>query len=616
MRSTCVVSLALVLTLCWGCQSGPERSLRIGAKPFAEQAILAEVLRHVAMESHVDAEVVTCNDSFDCHRRLREDQLDLMVEYSGTALQFVGGVAPDRSDPSAQVRRLFRPLGLRWLDPLGFDNTYCILVPINQGATQGIATIADLAQMPDGIRIATPPEFLRRSRDGLQAMLRFYGLRLADEPLVIADPVDRFHALRDGRADVAVGYATDGSINSLGLTTLSDPLGFFPPYEAAIVVREEVWENHRQLGRALEALSGRFPTEVMRELNSAVQVDGDAPETAALRFLEHSDVLEQQAATSAIKRVPPVVVSFAVQDHLNTETARALRALRHLFPDRPLRRKTDVSNPLEAVAAGRANFAVVGAERFFQERPRRRPLPVEAVAVLGTRFVHLLRPSDQPPGPTWRGRIGLQPAESSGGAIGKVILDASNATAAVRGDTKVLLAALESGEIDSALVVTEANATELARPLSRGGIRLESVGAWLTPTRSLRTPYLRRARIPTGTYAHQDAPIDTMSVQVVLVGPARARGTTTGPAGPAAALPLPMRPLTTAQLDRLSESTGILELPDAVLPSPWTTRLDDQESREQTGSSILETVLNVLVIAFIVWIVVLVLRKHAPAAEG
>ena len=65
-----------------------------------------------------------------------------MVEYSGTALAFVGGPAPDRQDPIAQVRRLYEPLGLTWLDPLGFDNGYRLLVLVDRAAALGLLLIS------------------------------------------------------------------------------------------------------------------------------------------------------------------------------------------------------------------------------------------------------------------------------------------------------------------------------------------------------------------------------------------------------------------------------------------------------------------------------------------
>lgn len=606
--------VALVLSTSLGCQSSRDESLQIGAKPFAEQAILAEAIRHLLIEDGLDAEVVTCSNSFDCQRRLRDGDLDVMVEYSGTALQFVGGPTPDREDPISQVRRLFRPLGLTWLEPLGFDNSYSILVPVNQGATQGIESISDLAQLPTGVRVATPAEFLRRSRDGLQAMVRFYGLRLSDEPLVIADPVERFHALREGRADIAVGYGTDGSISNLGLTELSDPQHFFPPYRAAIVVRQETLEQHGQLEARLNTLAGRLPTDIMRQLNSAVQVDGDAPESVALRFLEELDLIESETPVHRAKHVPPILVSYSKQDTLGPETARAFRAVRHLFPGRPLKRLTSFRDPLVPVSSGRAHFSVVSAERFFMKHYRRPP-PVEAVAVLGIRFVHLIGPAeDRDEGAPLQGRVGIQPELSSGGFIAETILSTMDENATLRGEIPVLLNKIRSGDLDAALVVTEAGATEIARPFSRGGLRISSIGSWLSPRRAVNMPYLRRARIPAGTYANQEVQIDTMSVQVVLVSPSREREAITGAAGPAAALSTPMRPLTSAQIDRLSEATGILETPDAVLPSLWTTGRDAMDHEGRNGSGLLETILNLLVIAFLAWVVFLVLRRPTPHA--
>lgn len=611
IRLTTALLALIALSSC-----ASDRSIAIGAKPFAEQQVLAQMLRLLSEDAGLDAEIEECRDSYDCQRKLREGEIDLMVEYTGTALQFVGGPVPDRDDPVGQVRGLFEPLGLRWLEPLGFDNGYRLLVPSSRSAARDLTSIADLNRIPGGVRLASPPEFLWRARDGLPALLRRYGLELNNEPLIVRDPTERFQAVRDGRADVAVGYSTDGAISGFGLTALSDPEGFFPPYRAAAVVREKVWSAHEPLHRRLDRLSGKISDNAMRDLNYSVQVEGQPADAVALRFLENQELLSDEEVARATKRRAPLIVGTHGQDGLGPETARALRALRHLFPERPVRRNAETNEPLYALEHGDVHFAVVGAERYFIDRPRRRRLRghTEAVAVLGTSVIHLVR-RDGAEGELLEGRIGVQPEGSHGGTIGEAILEHADATAETQAESAALLRALGSGDLDGAIIVANQGDAALSRALARGDLRLAPIGPWLTPSRAVELPYLQRARLPVETYDNQETPIDTLSVQIVLAGPRHHR-TPTGSGGPAAALSSPAQPLTTEQLERLTEATGIVEIPDAVLPSAWTSSTDRRTNEEQGGvfGVALDTILNIFAIVFIVWLI-LAVRHGQPEGE-
>jgi len=615
------VRLTALLLLCGiacaACQSrGDHREIRIGAKPFAEQAVLAEALRILVIDQGFDAEIVPCDDTFDCQRRLRASDLDLMVEYTGTALLLAGGPRPDRENPIEQVRRLYSPLGLQWLEPLGFDNSYRILVKSTLAESSRIRTIADLDRLEPGIRLGSPQEFLRRSRDGLPALLRRYGLRLAGEPVIIAEASERFHALRRGdQINVAVGYSTDGAMAGLGLTELEDPLAFFPPYQAAVVARDDTLSSHPGLEEQLGLLSGTLDDAKMRQLNVAVQVEGQTPQAVVYRFLRENGILDDD--TSAEEAHPQSTVSLSRNDSsgLQPELATATRAMRHLFPARNIRHHR-TSAPLNAVEAGRAHFAVVTADRFFTRRGHRDER-FEAVAVLATHFVHVVRRADDTAASPLDGRLGLQPRGTSGARLAAAL--ARDATRPRHATVAALMQQLRDRDLDAAIIVTRQGAPELARELRRGGAALVPLQRWLTSQRAISLPYLQRARIPAATYPGQTDPVDSLSVQVVIAAPSRSRlsASVAGVGGPAAALPSRLPPLSQTQLDRLAESIGVLEVPDAVLPSARVPATTDQHAGDQGWSmtSILETVINALVIAYLIWLAVLFYRQREPTTS-
>jgi len=125
-------------------------------------------------------------------------------------------------------------------------------------------------------------EFMERA-DGYAAWRNHYGLpALAAREL---DPGLLYDALKLGQVDVACGFSTDGRIAAYGFRALEDDLGFFPPYEAALIARDGIFAAHPELAPLLRKLTGALPESAMRALNLRVDRDKLTPEQAAAEFL-------------------------------------------------------------------------------------------------------------------------------------------------------------------------------------------------------------------------------------------------------------------------------------------------------------------------------------------
>jgi glycine betaine/choline ABC-type transport system substrate-binding protein len=621
------VALALMLSLGQVSCSEPQVTLRVGAKSFAEQKILAEMLsRLLRQRGRTAATVVPCGDTYACHRMLQSGALDLMVEYSGTGLAYLGQAGSPGPSSLVKVRRLFKPLGLSWLGGLGFDNGYRLLVAPERASVSGLRSITDLSRLDDGVRVACPREYLQRPQDGLAGLLKRYGLKLRREPLLIDAPGRRFQALFDGRADVAVGYATDGVIAPLGLKVLDDPLTFFPPYEAAVLVRSEVLRRDPGLHKALKALEGRLPIATMRDLNYEVQVQGREPAQVARRFLTEARLIRTPAKPSV--GAVELVLAVHVDDELDPMVTRATRALRKVFPDRPVS-VLHASDPVLRVAEGKARAVVLGAERFFiaggDQAPPLREARAEAVAVLATRMVHLIRRADEASGKDpLAGRVGVSKTGSGSALVAEALLAMQGHRAADHADAAQLVGQVAARKLDAALVLAEPGDAALARALGRGGLRLHPLSqgglevdrprAWLGPEQAVQLPYLRPARIPAETYFGQGEPLETLAAQVVLAGPARNSHATAAGGGPAAALPSGSRPLSDAEARALTAATRSAEVPDPVLPSAWALGQQTAAGQAAESGSPMDTILNVLAVAFLVWLATLVVRRRATGA--
>ncbi len=597
-----VVALSLIV-LAGACgREGP--GLRIGVKDFDEQRILGEMSAALLQDAGIPVErVVMCGDTYACQEALINGDLDLMVEYTGTGWLTRGRLAGDGRVDVETLDALYRPLGLRWMHPLGFDNSYALAVRTDRAAADWIQRIEDLADVPDGLRVACPEEYLRRPLDGLPALLRRFGLRLAAEPRIIPDPAARIQALLGGQVDVAILYGTDGAFLDSRIRVLEDPSEFFPPYEAAFLVRQGVLEQRRRVEETLSKLAGRVDEDTMHQLNFAVSMEGRDPQAVARDFLQSEGLLA--ADTTRPVRAPGLLLGVHQSDRLTAFTAQAIAALGKVYPERSIHLQAS-DDPVERLAEGRIRFMVTGAERFFQHGHdgTQREERMEALAVLGSRTLHFLVRTDLE-GPIQN--LALAPPESGAGRVGRLVSGLMGVPVELTGEADAVILALSAGTVDAALIFSELGAAPLMEALDVGGVRIESIPADLADRITLRAPYLRAGRIPAGTYPDQRGPLDTLSAQVLLCGPSRSLSVPQG-AGPALALPTVGRPVSMDRVQRIGRALGVSESPDPVVPSYWSL---GRSVRMQTDSTpeVLDRLLNVFVLGFLAWLAWLLFRR-------
>ena len=167
-----------------------------------------------------------------------------------------------QSDPAAvleRVRAEYRKRwNLEWLDPLGFDNTFAMVVRGPDARAQGIETLSDAARRKQAWRLGVGYEFLQRP-DGLKGLVATYHLPLDGAPKSM-DLGLLYSALEQKQVDMAAANATDGQLSVLDVKVLRDDLHYFPPYQAALVVRAQMLAAHPGMQAALEQLTGGFPT--------------------------------------------------------------------------------------------------------------------------------------------------------------------------------------------------------------------------------------------------------------------------------------------------------------------------------------------------------------------
>lgn len=577
--------------------------IRIGAKPFSEQRILAQALR-VLLESegYTVRPILECEDTYECERALQSGRIDMMVEYSGTAAQLIGVPAEDRSNLFEHVRSTYEPLGLTWLGKLGFDNGYLWLMPKSRARDLGVDSLSMLATR-GGVRVACPPEYARRPRDGLIATTQRYGIELEGDPVIIADPIARYEAALAGKVDVIVGYGTDGALRDWGVRVLKDDAEFFPPYEAAVLSRTDRLEEDPRLRDVLGRLEGTLPNETMQDLNYGVEIEGRAPRTVARQFLYDAGIFDSDKKPVSTGSV--MAIAMADEPGMDRFGPHTLRAVRSVYPDRVVELQ-EVETPVDAVRRGDARLAVVGAERFF-ERGRggdvRRSPHVEAIAVLGSRLVHVVVADDSESDPL-AGTVGvLERAE--GLNVGSLLVELAGGEQTSRDTVKELLEGVKGGELSAAVFLAEPDRADVRKELSSGDLRVVSVDQWGKPNFRFELPFLRRARLEESGAD----PVETLSAQVVLAGPSRTNAPVKNADGPVAALSTTSQPIAVDEVRSLSEELGGAEAPDPALPSIWT--VGEVQSREDDVSmpAVIRSLLNIAVVLFLIWLAWVTIRR-------
>jgi osmoprotectant transport system substrate-binding protein len=280
------LALCLLSLFCFAaaCRKPTQLHLTIGSKFFTEQVILAELLaQHIESRTNIPVDRKTnLGGTLLVHKALLSGDLDLYVEYTGTALTAVLNESPGTDTSAAIYNRVKQQYAQRFhldlTEPLGFENSFAMVVRGDDAQNLRLRTMSDLAAIAPKWRAGVGYEFLERP-DGFPGWSTCYSLHFAAPPSVM-DLGLLYRALRDHQVDVVAGNSTDGLIDSLQLVALEDDKHYFPPYDAVPIVRRAALEKFPQLRAALADLSGKLTAADMRHLNA--QVDADQRDVRAV----------------------------------------------------------------------------------------------------------------------------------------------------------------------------------------------------------------------------------------------------------------------------------------------------------------------------------------------
>lgn len=277
------VLLTALVCVSGGCKQSQRGKIVVGSKFFTEQVLLAELLaQHIEARTGIPVERKTnLGGTLLVHKAMLAGELDLYVEYTGTALTAVLKEEPhgDASRIYQQVKRQYAErFGLQVGEPLGFENTFAMVIRGDDAKNLHLQKLSDIAAIAPKWRAGVGYEFQERL-DGFNGLCARYGLRFGKEPKVM-DLGLIYRALMDHNVDIVAGNSTDGLIQALNLVPLEDDAHYFPPYDAVPITRKETLERFPALRAALAELAGKITAEDMRRMNYAV--DGLLQEPVAV----------------------------------------------------------------------------------------------------------------------------------------------------------------------------------------------------------------------------------------------------------------------------------------------------------------------------------------------
>jgi len=253
----------------------------VGSKRFTESYVLGEIVRETLQRQGIAAQHRQgLGNTGILEAALASGAVDVYPEYTGTIVRELLKRSPDPARPNPSLVELnewLAPRGLKAAVPFGFNNTYALAMLESRAEALHVERISDLLR-PEAaaLKLGFSHEFLERA-DGWPALKAAYKLGFSSPSGL--DHGLAYDAVKDSRVDLIDIYSTDAKVGRYKLRVLKDDLGFFPRYEAVLLMRATVD------AAPLKRLEGAIDAPTMIALNAQVELDGASFAEVAKRFV-------------------------------------------------------------------------------------------------------------------------------------------------------------------------------------------------------------------------------------------------------------------------------------------------------------------------------------------
>jgi len=267
-------------------EPAPDDGMRVASFDFAESVLLAEMYAQVIESTGTPVvRVGTVGPREIMAPAIELDHIDLVPEYLGTALQYLGVAEPDPDTYSAlaELDSLLSERNLAALAAAPAQDKNVFVVTTELAAAESLTKISDLGDLAPELRFGGPPECQDRllCLAGLESV---YGLEFAE---FVPQRSLRFtaEALRRDEIDVGLMFSTSAPLLADDLIDLVDDRRMQPAENIVPVVRIDALERWgADVPAALDAMSEQLTTLELRGLNLEV-ADEEPVDEVARRWL-------------------------------------------------------------------------------------------------------------------------------------------------------------------------------------------------------------------------------------------------------------------------------------------------------------------------------------------
>jgi osmoprotectant transport system substrate-binding protein len=268
-------------------------TVKLGSNDFTEQFILGQIYKQGLEKAGYTVQYQEGLGSREVvFPALESGQLDMYVEYAGSALQILAKKAPDKNADKvlADLTQFLATKGVKPLQQAPMEDKNALSVTKQTAEKYNLTTISDLAKVPDKLVMGGPPECKDRATcyKGLQ---QAYGLANLSFKSISQGGL-KYSALANGDIQVALSFTTDGPIAKQGLVVLEDDKGVFPPDHAVPVVRQAFLDSAgAEFEQAVNKLTAAITTEEITKLNAKVDLDKEEPADVAGEWLKEKGLV-------------------------------------------------------------------------------------------------------------------------------------------------------------------------------------------------------------------------------------------------------------------------------------------------------------------------------------
>ncbi len=269
------------------------QDITVGGKFFTEQYILAEITTQILEKEGFNVTRKVGLGSNLVRKAQEQGEVDLYWEYTGTSLVAYNKFHEklSRSATYEKVKELDKEKGIIWLDPADANNTFALAMNKDKYNSTNIVSLSDIAQRykDENLKVAVTAEFLGRP-DGLKSFEKEYDTRFSRSNLVSMDAGLIYQALKDGKVDAGIVFATDGRIAAFDLAILQDDKEFFPDYSLAAVIREDALSKYPQIEDLMNEVASNLNDEALQAMNADADVNKRSVTEVASEFIKNNNL--------------------------------------------------------------------------------------------------------------------------------------------------------------------------------------------------------------------------------------------------------------------------------------------------------------------------------------